>query len=256
MTAASSAPTLRTLVVLPTYQEASNIRDALNRLRTAVPDASILVVDDGSPDGTGDIAEECGRTLGNIEVLRRPEKDGLGSAYRAGFARGLADGYDVLVEIDADGSHDPADLPKLLAAVEDGADLAIGSRYVPGGATPDWPRNRRRISVGGNRYAAALLRIDVKDATAGFRAYRAEMLAKLDLPAIRADGYGFQVEMVYRIARRGGRIVELPIVFKDRVEGDSKMSWRIVAEAFVLVTIWGIRDRVRRRGGRAPVLAH
>ena len=244
---------MRTLVVLPTYQEADNVVAVLTRLRTAVPDATVLVVDDASPDGTADLAEELGRELGGIEVLRRPGKDGLGSAYRAGFAHGLANGFEVMVEIDADGSHDPGALPTLLAAVEGGADLAIGSRYVPGGSIPDWPPVRRFISVAGNRYAAALLRIDVKDATAGFRAYRADMLRRLDLPAIRADGYGFQVEMVYRIHRLGGEIVEVPITFTDRVEGVSKMSGRIVLEALVLVTLWGVRDRLRRGRGRTSL---
>jgi glycosyltransferase involved in cell wall biosynthesis len=235
---------VRTLVVLPTYQEAANVATVLRRLRTAVPGATILVVDDASPDGTADLAEATGRELGQIEVLRRPGKDGLGSAYRAGFAHGLANGFVVMVEIDADGSHDPGALPTLLAAVESGADLAIGSRYVPGGAIPDWPRIRRFISVAGNRYVQAVLRLHVKDATAGFRAYRADMLRRLDLPAIRADGYGFQVEMAYRVARLGGTIVEVPITFTDRVEGDSKMSWKIVGEAFLLVTLWGVRDRL------------
>jgi glycosyltransferase involved in cell wall biosynthesis len=235
---------VRTLIVLPTYQEAANVANVLERLRAAVPDATILVVDDASPDGTAELAEAAGLRLGNVEVLRRPGKDGLGSAYRAGFAKGLELGFEVMVEIDADGSHDPAALPSLLAAIDDGADLVLGSRYVPGGAIPDWPRIRRLISVGGNRYAAALLRLRVKDATAGFRAYRATMLRRLDLPAIRADGYGFQVEMVYRVVRLGGTVVEVPITFTDRVEGDSKMSGRIVVEAFVLVTLWGLRDRL------------
>lgn len=245
---------MRTLVVLPTYQEAANVAAVLRRLRMAVPEATVLVVDDASPDGTADIAEATARELGGIEVLRRPGKDGLGSAYRAGFAHGLANGYEIMVEIDADGSHDPGVLPTLLGAVESGADLAIGSRYVPGGSIPDWPRIRRFISVAGNRYVQAVLRLRVKDATAGFRAYRADMLRRLDLPAIRADGYGFQVEMVYRVARLGGTIVEVPITFTDRVEGDSKMSWKIVGEAFVLVTLWGLRDRLpgsrRRAAGR------
>ncbi|HET7721677.1 MAG TPA: polyprenol monophosphomannose synthase [Acidimicrobiales bacterium] len=245
---------MRTLVVLPTYQEAANVAAVLARLREAVPEATILVVDDASPDGTADLAEVAGRRLGNIEVLRRPGKDGLGSAYRAGFAHGLANGFEVMVEIDADGSHDPGALPSLLAAVEAGADLAIGSRYVPGGAIPDWPRSRRLISVAGNRYVELMLRLKVKDATAGFRAYRASILRQIDLPAIRADGYGFQVEMAYRVARRGGRIVEVPITFTDRIEGDSKMSWRIVFEAFALVTAWGVRDRLP--GGRGLPQLH
>jgi dolichol-phosphate mannosyltransferase len=244
---------VRTLVVLPTYQEAANVAAVLARLRAAVPDATVLVVDDASPDGTADLAEEASRRLGNIEVLRRPGKDGLGSAYRAGFARGLDLGFEVMVEMDADLSHDPAALPALLAAVEGGADLAIGSRYVPGGAIPDWPRIRRFVSVAGNRYAAFMLRLHVRDATAGFRAYRADILRRIDLPAIRADGYGFQVEMVYRVERLGGTVVEVPITFTDRVEGVSKMSGRIVLEALLLVTGWGIRDRLpggRRRVGR------
>ena len=236
---------VRALVVLPTYQEAANVATVLGRLRAAVPDAAILVVDDASPDGTADLAEKAGVELGGVEVLRRPGKDGLGSAYRAGFARGLERGFEVMVEIDADGSHDPAVLPTLLAAVEGGADLAIGSRYVPGGAIPGWPPIRRFISVAGNRYAARMLRLDVRDATAGFRAYRADVLRRIDLPAIRADGYGFQVEMVYRVSKLGGRIVEVPITFTDRIEGDSKMSSRIIVEALVLVTLWGVRDRLR-----------
>jgi dolichol-phosphate mannosyltransferase len=236
---------VRALVVLPTYQEASNITAMLERLRAVVPAAHVLVVDDASPDGTAELAEKVAAELGGIDVLRRPGKDGLGSAYRAGFRHGLAEGYDVLVEIDADGSHDPAALPALLAAIEHGADLAIGSRYVPGGAIPDWPPMRRFISLAGNRYVELMLRLRVRDATAGFRAYRADVLRRIDLPAVRADGYGFQVEMAYRVARLGGRIVEVPITFTDRVEGDSKMSGRIVVEAFVLVTLWGIRDRLR-----------
>jgi glycosyltransferase involved in cell wall biosynthesis len=246
---------VRTLVVLPTYQEATNVAAVLTRLRTAVPDASILVVDDASPDGTADIAERVGRELGQIEVLRRPGKDGLGSAYRAGFAHGLANDFDVMVEIDADGSHDPLALPTLLARVEDGADLAIGSRYVEGGSIPDWPRIRRWISVFGNRYTEALLRLGLRDATAGFRAYRADALRRIDLPSVRADGYGFQVEMAYRIARTGGRIDEVPITFTDRVEGVSKMSWRIVLEALVLVTAWGVRDRLPGSRGRRSLRA-
>jgi dolichol-phosphate mannosyltransferase len=244
---------MRVLVALPTYEEAENVEEVLRRVRRALPEADVLVVDDGSPDGTADLAEAVGREVGGVRVLRRAGKAGLGSAYREAFRIGLREGHDVFVEMDADLSHDPAALPALLAAVEGGADLAIGSRYVPGGAIPDWPRIRRFVSVAGNRYAAFMLRLHVRDATAGFRAYRADILRRIDLPAIRADGYGFQVEMVYRVERLGGTVVEVPITFTDRVEGVSKMSGRIVLEALLLVTGWGIRDRLpggRRRVGR------
>ncbi len=180
-------------------------------------------------------------------MLRRPSKSGLGSAYRAGFARGLEQGYDALIEMDADLSHDPADLPALISAVDSGADLAIGSRYVPGGSIPDWPKYREYLSRGGNRYAALVLGLQVRDATAGFRCYSASMLSRIDLATITADGYGFQIEMAYNVARRGGRIVEVPISFTDRVRGTSKMSGRIVFEALGLVTWWAFRDRVLRR---------
>jgi len=235
------------LVVLPTYQEAENVRDVLTRVRAAVPDAHILVVDDGSPDGTGDLAAEVGQELGQIDVLRRTEKSGLGPAYRAGFTWGLERGHDVLVEMDADLSHDPDVLPDLIHAVtEGGADLAIGSRYVPGGAVPGWPASRRMISKVGNRYVGLMLRMPVRDATAGFRAYRSSILEKVGLERVRADGYGFQIEMAYEVSKAGGTIVEIPITFRNRFRGESKMSPNIVAEALVLVTRWGIRDRVNR----------
>ena len=172
-------------------------------------------------------------------------KSGLGSAYRAGFRVGLARGYDVMIEMDADLSHDPAVLPDLVAAVEQGADLAIGSRYVPGGAIPDWKWLRRAISRGGGLYARTMLGLSVHDATAGFRAYHRRNLSQIDLDRVRADGYGFQVEMTYLTEGNGGRIVEVPIEFRDRSLGRSKMSGRIVVEAFLLVTWWGLRDRVR-----------
>jgi glycosyltransferase involved in cell wall biosynthesis len=238
---------MRTLVVLPTYQEAANIVTVLQRVRAAVPTADILVVDDNSPDGTGDLAEATGREIGGVAVLRRPGKAGLGSAYRAGFAQGLAEGAEILVEMDSDLSHDPAALPSLLRPVQQGqADLVIGSRYVPGGSIPAWPLHRRLLSRWGNRYAAAMLHLDVADATAGFRAYRADMVRKIDLPTVSTDGYGFQIDMAYRVSKLGGRIVEVPISFTDRVRGKSKMSSRIIVEALVAVTRWGIRDRVRR----------
>jgi dolichol-phosphate mannosyltransferase len=237
---------MRVLVVLPTFNEIENIDEVLRRTRRALPDAAILVVDDASPDGTADRAEALDGELGDVHVLRRPGKQGLGSAYRAGFRTGLAEGYDVMVEMDADLSHDPAVLPELVATIEGGADLVVGSRYVPGGSIPDWPFVRRAISRIGCWYARVMLRIPVHDATSGFRAFRAPVLARIDLDAVRADGYGFQVEMAYRVHAMGGRIVEIPIEFRDRTLGRSKMSMRIVGEALWLVTRWGVRDRVRR----------
>ncbi len=236
---------MQPLIVLPTYQEADNLAEVLRRVRTAAPWADVLVVDDNSPDGTADIAKVVAHELGRIDVLVRPGKSGLGSAYRAGFKEGLARGYDVLVEMDSDLSHDPSALPSLLQGIEEGADLVIGSRYVPGGTIPRWSFLRRALSKWGNRYAAAALRLDVRDATSGFRAYRADALASVDIDRVRADGYGFQIEMAYRIAQTGGRVVEVPIEFIDREQGTSKMSTRIVVEALVLVTWWGFRDRTR-----------
>ena len=237
---------MRTLIVLPTFNEADNIVEVLQKLRAVVPEASVLVVDDASPDGTADLVEEVAEQIGDVSVMRRPAKSGLGSAYRDGFRRGLSVGYDVMVEMDSDLSHDPAALPSLLSAVADGAALALGSRYIPGGSIPDWSWYRRALSRWGNRYAAAVLGIDVKDATSGYRAYRAEALTNIDFHMVQADGYGFQVEMAYRVLASGGRIVEVPISFTDRVRGESKMSSRIVIEALVLVTWWAIRDRLLR----------
>ncbi len=234
---------MRTLVVLPTYQEADNVAEVLRRLRAAVPAAEVLVVDDSSPDGTADAAKAVGAELGAIGVLVRPRKSGLGAAYRAGFAEGLARGYDVLVEMDADLSHDPGDVIRLVAALED-SDLAVGSRYVAGGSIPRWTWWRRSLSKWGNRYAGAMLGLTVRDATSGFRAYRTTALCGIDLGMVRADGYGFQIEMVYRVARAGGRVVEVPIRFADRSKGESKMSARIIVEALALVTWWGLRDRL------------
>jgi dolichol-phosphate mannosyltransferase len=245
-----------TLVVLPTYEEAHNIASVLRRLRNAVPRADILVVDDASPDGTADIARAASAELGRVDVLVRAGKLGLGSAYRDGFMRGLRRGYQVLVEMDSDLSHDPAALPGLLQAVASGADLAVGSRYIPGGSIPHWSVFRRALSRLGNCYASWVLALPLVDATSGFRAYRADIVARLDLRSVRADGYGFQIEMAYRVARAGGNIVELPIEFVDRRRGTSKMSSRIVVEALLLVTWWGLRDRSGRRGlARLPVRA-
>ena len=233
--------------MLPTYEEAENIAEVIRRVRGAVPDAQILVVDDSSPDGTAELARAAGQEMGGVDVMVRPAKSGLGTAYQAGFAAGRTDGFEVLVEMDSDLSHDPAALPGLLEAVHQGADLAIGSRYVPGGSIPEWPVHRRALSLYGNRYASRLLRLPVRDATSGFRAYRGQTVDRIDLTSVRADGYGFQIEMAYRVAGVGGSIVELPIEFRDRRRGTSKMSARIVIEALFLVTWWGLRDRVVRR---------
>jgi dolichol-phosphate mannosyltransferase len=209
----------------------------------------MLVVDDGSPDGTADIAEKIADELGRIEVMRRPAPKGLGDAYRAGFAVGLAAGADVLVEMDCDLSHDPGALPTLLAAL-DCSDLVIGSRYVPGGSIPQWALHRRMLSRGGNAYSSLMLGVPVKDMTSGYRVYRASLLCEMDLESIRADGYGFQIEMTYRAAQRGARITEVPIRFVDREQGQSKMSSRIVVEALELVTWWGARRLVRAAAAR------
>jgi dolichol-phosphate mannosyltransferase len=229
------------LVVVPTFQEAENIVEYLTRVRDAAPDLDILVVDDNSPDGTADLAEETGKNMGRVDVLRRAKKEGLGNAYRDGFARGLAQGYDVIVQMDADLSHEPETLPSLLQAIDDGADIAIGARYVPGGSTPYWPLHRRMLSRYGNRYASFVLSLPVKDATSGFRAYRADAMRQLDIGTTRTNGYGFQIEVIYRAGIDDLKCTQVPITFRDRVRGTSKMSWRIIAEAMLLVTWWGIR---------------
>jgi dolichol-phosphate mannosyltransferase len=236
---------VRVLVVLPTYEEAANIERMIKSVRTALPDAGILVVDDGSPDGTAEIAERVGADVGGVEVMRRTAKSGLGSAYRAGFAWGLDRGWNALVEMDCDFSHDPAALPDLVAPLRSGVDLSVGSRYVPGGEIPNWSLSRRLISRGGNIYADTLLGLGIKDSTSGFRAYRAEILRKIDLGAVKAEGYGFQIEMVHQVINQGGKVAEVPICFVDRVEGESKMSTSIVVEAFLLVTLWSARKMAR-----------
>jgi dolichol-phosphate mannosyltransferase len=238
-------PPVRVLVVLPTYNESENIDRVLRRIRGALPDATILVVDDGSPDGTAKLAESTGTEIGGVEVLRRNQKSGLGSAYRAGFRWGLDRQYEACIEMDADLSHDPDALPALVAPLSNGYELAVGSRYVPGGSIPNWAWHRRLVSRGGNVYAQALLGLGVNDSTSGFRAYSSSVLSRIDLDAIRADGYGFQIEMTYQAKRAGASIVEVPIRFVDRVEGESKMSTYIVVEAFGLVTWWGLLRAVR-----------
>ena len=241
---------MRSTVVVPTYNEIDNIERLCREVLAAAPQVQILVVDDGSPDGTADKAEALGRELGHITVLRRAEKSGLGSAYRAGLRRAIDDGAEICVQMDADLSHDPAVLPALLANIEHGADLAIGSRYVPGGRTVNWPSQRRLLSRWGNRYAAGVLGLAINDATAGYRAYRATALERMEFEKVKADGYGFQVEMTYRLLRVDGKIVEFPITFHDRTEGESKLSGGIVKEALLLVVkLWvnDFRGRRRRR---------
>ena len=238
---------MRVQVVIPTYQEAENIATAIDGARQALPDAAILVVDDSSPDGTATVAERCG-----ANVLVRPRREGLGAAYRDGWLQALDDGFDVIVSMDADGSHDPAALPQLIAPIESGADLVLGSRYIAGGAVPGWPAHRLWLSKGGNTYAKAVLGLPVHDATGGYRAYRADLLRKIDLRTLRASGYGFQIELVYRSTALGAQVVEVPITFVDRRLGVSKMHAGIVWEALGLVTWWGVRDRLlRRRPGGA-----
>ncbi|MGQ0520608.1 MAG: polyprenol monophosphomannose synthase [Actinomycetota bacterium] len=242
---------MRAAIVIPTYEEAGNIGVVLPRVRAAVPDGEVVVVDDASPDGTADLAEKVGADLGGITVVRRTGPRGFGAACRAGFAWALERDFDVVVGMDADLSHDPSALPSLLGGIEHGADLVVGSRYVPGGAIPKWPAHRRALSRWGNRYATAVLRLPLSDATSGYRAYRASSLRAIDLDRVRANGYGFLIEMVYRVARQGGRIGEVPIVFVDRERDGSKMSGRIVAEAMALVTLWGVRDLARSAASAA-----
>jgi dolichol-phosphate mannosyltransferase len=245
----TSAPKVgRVLVIVPTYDERETIVPLVTGIRIAVPDADVLVVDDGSPDGTAEIAGALGVRLGRIAVMHREAKLGLGAAYRAGFEYGLSHGYDVLVEMDADLSHSPAALPALLDAIAAGADLAIGSRYVPGASIPDWTPSRRALSRFGNRYAAFMLGHPIADLTSGYRAYRADALRAADAATSSAAGYAFQIELAHRVAGAGLRVTEVPITFTDRVHGHSKMSWRIAAEALALVTWWRVRDGRARSG--------
>ncbi|MBF4602335.1 MULTISPECIES: polyprenol monophosphomannose synthase [unclassified Curtobacterium] len=237
------------LVVVPTYDEAENIRSVVAAVLTAVPRAHVLVVDDGSPDGTGDIVRSLAADDRRVHLLQRAGKAGLGTAYVAGFRWGLERGYPLLVEMDADGSH-PADrLPALIDAVESADDvlLAIGSRWVPGGTVVDWPLRRRVLSRGANAYARLVLGLDVRDITAGFRVYRSPAIARMDLGSIDSKGYCFQVDMTLRVDALGGRVVEVPIRFRDRMHGVSKMSRSIVLEAMLRVTQWGLQRRLGRR---------
>ena len=241
---------MRVAVVVPTYNEAGTIVEVCERIRGALPDAEIVVVDDASPDGTAELARAAGDRVGRVVVLERNSKDGLGAAYRAGFALAIERGADVCVQLDADLSHDPAVLPALVSNIEHGADLAIGSRYVPGGVTENWPWRRRALSRWGNRYAAGVLGLAVNDATAGLRAYAVDALRRMDYTTVTTEGYGFQVEMTHRLVRAEGKIVEFPITFRERTTGESKLSNGIVNEAFLLVVRLWLQDMRGRRQRR------
>lgn len=230
----------RTLVIIPTYNEAENIAEIVHRVRVNVPSADVLVVDDDSPDGTGDIADGLADG-GKVSVLHRAAKEGLGAAYIAGFGWGLDRQYDVLVEMDADGSHRPEELATLLGAIEQGADLVIGSRWVEGGSVVNWPKRREILSKGGNTYVRILLGLRLRDATGGYRAFKRDALLGLDLGNVESQGYCFQVDLARRAVGAGFTVVEVPIMFVERVLGESKMSGPIVREALWRVTVWGLR---------------
>ncbi len=235
------------LVIVPTYDEVQSLPVLLDELLVEVPQVDVLVVDDASPDGTGRVAEAVAARHDRVQVMHRAGKEGLGAAYRAGFAWGLDRHYRVIVEMDADGSHLPRDLPRLLAAVED-ADLVIGSRWVPGGEVVNWPWFRRWISRGGTGYARWALGLPVRDTTAGFRAMRATAVARIGYERVASQGYCFQIDMTRRFVDAGLRVVEVPVTFVERAQGRSKMSGAIVREALWRVTVWGVQ---RRLGGRS-----
>ena len=242
-------------MVVPTYDEADNLAWLVGRILASVPHADVLVVDDSSPDGTGAIADRMAAQEPRIQVLHRPTKEGLGKAYLAGFRWALARDYDVIGEIDADGSHQPEQLPSLLAALED-ADLVIGSRWVPGGSVTNWSVARELLSRGGNLYTRLLLGIHVRDATAGYRLFRRTTLEKIDLDDVSSYGYVFQADLAFRTLRAGLRVVEVPIEFVERVRGDSKMTRQVATESLRRITRWGLVERRRqlreRLSRRAP----
>ena len=235
------------LVVIPTYNEAESVEAIITRTRSAIPEADILIVDDNSPDGTGSLADAIAATDASVRVLHRSQKDGLGRAYLAGFEVGFADGYAYVSEMDADGSHDPAALPAMLALARSGADLVIGSRWVPGGSVHNWPWLRKAISRGGNWYSRVVLGSRIRDITAGFRVYRASELSRIVHADISSQGYCFQVELAWQFERAGLKVVEHPISFVERESGESKMHAGIVTEALVRVTGWGLTRGLRRR---------
>ena len=231
-------------VVIPTFNEAENLAPIARSV--LAHGYRLVIVDDNSPDGTGRLADELAGAAAGVSVVHRRHKLGLGPAYAEGFAVALEQSAEVVCQMDADFSHDPASLPALVAAVDSGADVAIGSRYVPGGSVPGWPLHRRLLSRAGNRYARAMLKTPIHDMTSGFRAYRSPVLERLEPATCRASGYGFQVEMAHRSHLAGLSVVELPITFRNRARGESKMHWRIALEAMWLVTAWGLRRRRQR----------
>jgi len=239
---------MRTLVIIPTYNEREAMPVQVAAVREHVPDVDILIADDNSPDGTGALADDLAARDARVRVLHRPAKAGLGAAYLEGFAWGLARGYEVIVEMDADGSHRAVDLPLLLARIGE-ADLVIGSRWIEGGSVVNWPSRRKFLSVNANRYVRLAMGLKVHDATAGFRAYRAAALAGLDLADVESQGYCFQIDMTWRIVRAGGSVVEVPITFVERELGVSKMSGSIIREALIKVTVWGAQRRWRQISG-------
>ncbi len=239
----------RVLVLVPTYNELENLPTIVARIREAVPQAEVLVLDDASPDGTGELADRLATADASVHVLHRAAKEGLGPAYLAGFAWGLERGYDALVEIDADGSHPAEVLPRMLQEAERGADLVIGSRWVPGGRVRNWPRHREALSRGANLYTRLLLGMPVRDATAGFRVYRASALRALHLEDVASAGYCFQIDLTWRAVAAGMRVVEVPITFVEREIGVSKMSGDIMRESLVNITSWGVRYRAVQAQG-------
>ncbi len=245
MTSATFADLGRIVVIIPTFNELTTITPIVTRVRAAVPEAFILIADDNSPDGTGRVADELAAVDDHVLVMHRLGKEGLGAAYLAGFAWALQEGYDVVVEMDADGSHQPEQLPRLLDALRS-ADLVLGSRWVAGGKTENWPKSRQFISRGGSAYTRFMLGVPIHDATGGYRAFRADTLRRLDLHEVASQGYCFQIDLAWRALQRGMKVREVPITFVERTSGASKMSRKIVVEALWRVTAWGVDDKVTR----------
>jgi dolichol-phosphate mannosyltransferase len=244
-------PLGKVLVIIPTYDEAENIKPIVQRVRTSVPDAHVLIADDNSPDGTGKLADELANTDDRVHVLHRKGKEGLGAAYLASFQWGIDEGYGVLVEMDADGSHQPEELPRLLTALK-GADLVLGSRWVAGGRVVNWPKSREILSRGGSTYSRLMLDVPIRDVTGGYRAFRKETLEGLGMAEVASAGYCFQVDLAWRAVKAGFHVVEVPITFVERERGDSKMSRSIVVEALWRVTAWGVGARVAKLSRRKP----